>query len=244
MIIRVPASRLTGCPISPTIVKLWVPGLDWMVDIFGSTISPPSPTSWPGSRPWGYDPKKVTRICTSSSPTRDQVKMSTRKASLLSMNWSMKVGTDAARFPDAQGRQPAGSSSRSRPPSRARKTRSTHTEHGYVRSSIGRKAEEKGVARGDLTTADLSLLKKPEELALLKHLSQAVFNSAIKPRRFSRPVNMSVRFSISRSEIKRLRREISSSSAALFLLSSASRCANSLSVQTGAAQFTCGACFL
>jgi arginyl-tRNA synthetase len=47
-----------------------------------------------------------------------------------------------------------------------------YMQYGHARlSSINRKAEEKGVARGDLAAADLSRLGEPEELALLKMLA-------------------------------------------------------------------------
>jgi arginyl-tRNA synthetase len=152
-------------------------GFDWMVDIFGSDHIATVPDVLAGVEALGYDPKKVTVVLHQFvTLMRDghQVKMSTRKANFVTVDELVdEVGTDVVRFfflmrkADSQLEFDLDLATK-----QSQENPVYYMQYGHARlSSISRKAEEKGVARGELADADLSLLKEPEELALLKMLA-------------------------------------------------------------------------
>ena len=151
-------------------------GFDWMVDIFGSDHIATVPDVLAGVEALGYDPRKVTVVLhqfVTLMREGKQVKMSTRKANFVTVDELVdEVGTDVVRFfflmrkADSQLEFDLDLATK-----QSQENPVYYMQYGHARlSSIGRKAEEKGVARGELAGVDLSLLKEPEELALLKML--------------------------------------------------------------------------
>ncbi|NTV15153.1 MAG: arginine--tRNA ligase [Desulfobulbaceae bacterium] len=152
-------------------------GFDWMVDIFGSDHIATVPDVLAGVEALGYDPKKVTVVLhqfVTLMREGHQVKMSTRKANFVTVDELVdEVGTDVVRFfflmrkADSQLEFDLDLATK-----QSQENPVYYMQYGHARlASIQRKAEEKGVARGELAGADLSLLKAPEELGLLKMLA-------------------------------------------------------------------------
>jgi arginyl-tRNA synthetase len=152
-------------------------GFDWMVDIFGSDHIATVPDVLAGVQALGYDPAKVTVVLhqfVTLMREGKQVKMSTRKANFVTVDELVdEVGTDVVRFfflmrkADSQLEFDLDLATK-----QSQENPVYYMQYGHARlSSINRKAAEKGVARGELATADLSLLREPEELALLKMLA-------------------------------------------------------------------------
>ncbi len=152
-------------------------GFDWMVDIFGSDHIATVPDVLAGVAALGYDPKKVTVVLhqfVTLMREGKQVKMSTRKANFVTVDELIdEVGTDVVRFfflmrkADSQLEFDLDLATQ-----QSQENPVYYMQYGHARlSSINRKAGEKGVARGELAAADLSLLKEPEELGLLKMLA-------------------------------------------------------------------------
>lgn len=152
-------------------------GFDWMVDIFGSDHIATVPDVLAGVEALGYDPSKVTVVLhqfVTLMREGHQVKMSTRKANFVTVDELVdEVGTDVVRFfflmrkADSQLEFDLDLATK-----QSQENPVYYMQYGHARlSSIGRKAGEKGVARGELADAELSLLREPEELALLKMLA-------------------------------------------------------------------------
>lgn len=159
-------------------------GFDWMVDIFGSDHIATVPDVMAGLEALGYDPKKVTVVLhqfVTLTRNGKQVKMSTRKATFVTVDELLDmVGTDVARFyfmmrkADSQlefDLDLATSEEKDNPV--------YYVQYGYARlCSILRKARELEIKGVNLQEADLSLLKEPEEMQLLKRI--ASFPGAIE----------------------------------------------------------------
>jgi arginyl-tRNA synthetase len=152
-------------------------GFDWMIDIFGSDHIATVPDVLAGVQALGYDPSKVTVVLhqfVTLMREGKQVKMSTRKANFVTVDELVdEVGTDVVRFfflmrkADSQLEFDLDLATK-----QSQENPVYYMQYGHARlSSINRKAAEKGVMRGELTTVDLSLLREPEELALLKMLA-------------------------------------------------------------------------
>ncbi len=149
-------------------------GFDWMVDIFGSDHIATVPDVLAGVEALGYDPQKVTVVLhqfVTLMREGKQVKMSTRKANFITIDELLdEVGTDVVRFfflmrkADSQLEFDLDLATQ-----QSQENPVYYMQYGHARlASINRKAGEKGVDRGDISGVDLTLLKEPEELALLK----------------------------------------------------------------------------
>ncbi|MFH1216609.1 MAG: arginine--tRNA ligase [Pseudomonadota bacterium] len=152
-------------------------GYDWMVNIFGSDHIATVPDVLAGVKALGYDESKVTVVLHQFvTLMRDgqQVKMSTRKANFVTVDELLdEVGVDAARFfflmrkADSQLEFDLDLATK-----QSQENPVYYVQYGHARlASIGRQAEEKGVAAGELAAAALSLLTSPEEQKILKAIA-------------------------------------------------------------------------
>ncbi len=149
-------------------------GFDWMIDIFGADHIATVPDVMAGIRALGYDDSKVTVILhqfVTLMRGGRQVKMSTRKATFVTVNELVdEVGVDALRFyfllrkPDSQlefDLDLATSQSQENPV--------YYVQYAHARlCSIARQAKEQQVSHESESEADLLLLQEDEEIALLK----------------------------------------------------------------------------
>lgn len=152
-------------------------GFDWLVNVLGSDHIATVPDVLAGVEALGYDPEKVTVVLhqfVTLTRNGKQVKMSTRKATFVTVDELLElVGSDVLRFyfmmrkPDSQlefDLDLATSQEKDNPV--------YYVQYGHARiCSILRRAEESGIKDIDASTADLSLLKEPEELQLLKRIA-------------------------------------------------------------------------
>ena len=152
-------------------------GFDWMVDIFGSDHIATVPDVMAGVQALGYDPEKVTVVLHQFvTLMRDgkQVKMSTRKATFITIDELIdEVGIDVVRFfflmrkADSQLEFDLDLATQ-----QTQENPVYYMQYGHARlASISRKAGEKGVDRGELSSAPLELLVEPEEHNLLKAMA-------------------------------------------------------------------------
>lgn len=151
---------------------------DWMVDIFGSDHIATVPDVMAGVKALGYDESKITVVLHQFvTLTRDgkQVKMSTRKANFVTVDELIDlVGVDVVRFffmmrkADSQlefDLELATKESQENPV--------YYVQYGHARMcSILEQAAGKGVAVVGPDQANLSLLQEPEEMEILKTMSQ------------------------------------------------------------------------
>ncbi|OEU48671.1 MAG: arginine--tRNA ligase [Desulfobulbaceae bacterium S5133MH15] len=150
---------------------------DWLIDIFGSDHIATVPDVMAGVEALGYDPAKVTVVLHQFvTLTRDgkQVKMSTRKANFVTVDELLDVvGVDAVRFffmmrkADSQMEFDLALATR-----KSQENPVYYVQYSHARiCSILRQAVERGFERAPVETIDISLLKQPEELNLLKTIS-------------------------------------------------------------------------
>ncbi|SHO50551.1 arginine--tRNA ligase [Desulfopila aestuarii] len=151
---------------------------DWMVDIFGSDHIATIPDVKAGLKALGYDESKVTVVLHQFvTLTRDgkQVKMSTRKANFVTVDELIDmVGHDVVRFffmmrkADSQlefDLELATKESQENPV--------YYVQYGHARMcSILDQAAGKGVALAEVGDVDLTLLQEPEEMEILRTMSQ------------------------------------------------------------------------
>jgi len=151
-------------------------GFDWMVDVFGSDHIATVPDVMAGLEALGYDKDKVTVVLhqfVTLTRNGKQVKMSTRKATFVTVDELLDmVGADVARFyfmmrkADSQLEFDLDIAT-----SEEKENPVYYVQYGHARlCSILRKAEELGMQVPSASNADLSLLKEPEELQLLKRI--------------------------------------------------------------------------
>ncbi|MBL4902965.1 MAG: arginine--tRNA ligase [Desulfocapsa sp.] len=152
-------------------------GFDWMVDVFGSDHIATVPDVMAGLEALGYDPNKVTVVLhqfVTLTRKGKQVKMSTRKATFVTMDELLDmVGADVVRFylmmrkADSQlefDLDLAASEEKENPV--------YYVQYGHARlCSILRKALELGIKVPDVKEVDLALLREPEEMQLLKRIA-------------------------------------------------------------------------
>ena len=152
-------------------------GFDWMIDIFGADHIATVPDVMSGIRALGYDDSKVTVILhqfVTLMRGGKQVKMSTRKATFVTVDELVdEVGVDALRFyfllrkPDSQlefDLDLATSQSQENPV--------YYVQYAHARlCSIARQAKEQQVSAGSVEEAELLLLSRDEEIALLKAMA-------------------------------------------------------------------------
>jgi arginyl-tRNA synthetase len=152
-------------------------GFERMINVFGSDHIATVPDVLAGVEALGYDKTKVQVIMhqfVTLMRGGKQVKMSTRKASFITVDELVdEVGTDALRFfflmrkADAQlefDLELAKAQSQENPV--------YYVQYGHARlCSIERLAEERGIALPEPASTDLSLLKEAEEYQLLKTLA-------------------------------------------------------------------------
>ena len=163
-------------------------GFDWMVDIFGSDHIATVPDVMAGLQALGYDHTRVTVVLhqfVTLMREGKQVKMSTRKATFVTVDELLdEVGADVVRFfflmrkADSQLEFDLDLAAR-----QSQENPVYYMQYGHARlASINRKAEEKGVGRGELSQAPVHLLTEPEELDLLKSMAaypEVVENAAL-----------------------------------------------------------------
>lgn len=159
-------------------------GFDWLINVLGSDHIATVPDVLAGVEALGYDPKKVTVVLhqfVTLTRNGKQVKMSTRKATFVTVDELLAlVGSDVLRFyfmmrkPDSQlefDLDLATSQEKDNPV--------YYVQYGHARiCSILRRAEESGIKDIDAAGVDLSLLREPEELQLLKRI--ASFPAAVE----------------------------------------------------------------
>ncbi|PID77271.1 MAG: arginine--tRNA ligase [Deltaproteobacteria bacterium] len=164
-------------------------GFDWLVNVLGSDHIATVPDVLAGVRALDYDDDKVTVILHQFvTLTRDgrQVKMSTRKATFVTMDELLDVvGADAVRFffmmrkADSQLEFDLELATRE-----SQENPVYYVQYAHARlCSMLRQAPEKGMAEADADEADLSLLVQPEELQLLRTLSafpEMIENAALE----------------------------------------------------------------
>ncbi|WP_417914585.1 arginine--tRNA ligase [Candidatus Electronema sp. JM] len=152
-------------------------GFEKMVNVFGSDHIATVPDVLAGVEALGYDKSKVQVVMhqfVTLMRGGKQVKMSTRKASFITVDELVdEVGTDALRFfflmrkADAQlefDLELAKAQSQENPV--------YYVQYAHARlCSIERLAEERGIALPEPVSTDLSLLKEAEEYQLLKTLA-------------------------------------------------------------------------
>ncbi len=162
---------------------------DWLIDIFGSDHIATVPDVLAGVKALGYDPEKVTVVLHQFvTLTRDgkQVKMSTRKANFVTVDELLdEVGVDPVRFffmmrkADSQLEFDLDLATK-----QSQENPVYYVQYGYARlCSIMRQAKEKGLYDEGEENIEMSLLKEPEELNLLKTMSafpQTIENSALE----------------------------------------------------------------
>jgi arginyl-tRNA synthetase len=153
-------------------------GFDWMIDIFGSDHIATVPDVLSGVKALGYDESKVTVVLHQFvTLTRDgkTVKMSTRKANFVTVDELIDlVGVDVVRFffmmrkADSQLEFDLDLATKE-----SQENPVYYVQYGHARMcSILDQAEDKGVVKVGFSDIDASLLKEPEELELLKTMSQ------------------------------------------------------------------------
>ena len=151
---------------------------DWMVDIFGSDHIATVPDVMAGLKALGYDESKVTVVLHQFvTLTRDgkQVKMSTRKATFVTVDELIDlVGVDVVRFffmmrkADSQLEFDIELATRE-----SQENPVYYVQYGHARMcSILEQAAAKGVDASGVDETGLALLVEPEELELLKTMSQ------------------------------------------------------------------------
>jgi len=159
-------------------------GFDWMVDVFGSDHIATVPDVMAGLEALGYDSQKVTVVLhqfVTLTRNGKQVKMSTRKATFVTVDELLDlVGADVARFyfmmrkADSQLEFDLDLAT-----SEEKENPVYYVQYGHARlRSILRKALELGLKVPDVKEADLTLLREPEEMQLLKRI--ASFPGAIE----------------------------------------------------------------
>lgn len=150
---------------------------DLMIDVFGSDHIATVPDVMAGLEALGYDSSKVQVVLhqfVTLTRNGKQVKMSTRKATFVTVDELLDmVGGDVARFyfmmrkADSQlefDLDLATSQEKDNPV--------YYVQYGHARlCSILRKAHEQGMGEVAVSDVDLSLLKEPEELQLLKRIA-------------------------------------------------------------------------
>jgi arginyl-tRNA synthetase len=153
-------------------------GFDWMIDIFGADHIATVPDVMAGIRALELDDSKVTVILhqfVTLMRGGKQVKMSTRKATFVTVDELVdEVGVDALRFfflmrkPDSQQEFDLDLAT-----SQSQENPVYYVQYAHARlCSIERQAEELGIEVGSFGSADFSLLKEEEELALLKSMAE------------------------------------------------------------------------
>ena len=157
---------------------------DWMIDIFGSDHIATVPDVMAGLEALGYDPAKVSVVLhqfVTLTRNDKQVKMSTRKATFVTVDELLDlVGADVARFyfmmrkADSQLEFDLDLAT-----SQEKENPVYYVQYGHARlCSIMRRAKDMGMKTISAEDAELSLLKEPEEIQLLKRI--ASFPSAIE----------------------------------------------------------------
>ncbi|HID70498.1 MAG TPA: arginine--tRNA ligase [Desulfobacterales bacterium] len=157
---------------------------DWMIDIFGSDHIATVPDVMAGLEALGYDPSRVTVVLhqfVTLTRNGKQVKMSTRKATFVTVDELLDmVGTDVARFyfmmrkADSQLEFDLDLAT-----SEEKENPVYYVQYGHARlCSIMRRAKDMGMKTISAADAELSLLKEPEEIQLLKRI--ASFPAAIE----------------------------------------------------------------
>ncbi len=150
---------------------------DWMIDVFGSDHIATVPDVMAGLEALGYDSSKVTVVLhqfVTLTRNGKQVKMSTRKATFVTVDELLDmVGTDVARFyfmmrkADSQLEFDLDLAT-----SEEKENPVYYVQYGHARlCSILRRARENGIRIPEVSDVDLSLLKEPEELQLLKRIA-------------------------------------------------------------------------
>ena len=161
-------------------------GFDWMVDVFGSDHIATVPDVMAGLEALGYDSSKVTVVLhqfVTLTRNGKQVKMSTRKATFVTVDELLDmVGADVARFyfmmrkADSQLEFDLDLAT-----SEEKENPVYYVQYGHARlCSIMRKAKDMEMKAVAVKDVDLSLLKEPEEMQLLKRIAPfpAVVESA------------------------------------------------------------------
>ena len=161
-------------------------GFDWMVDVFGSDHIATVPDVMAGLEALGYDSSKVTVVLhqfVTLTRNGKQVKMSTRKATFVTVDELLDmVGADVARFyfmmrkADSQLEFDLDLAT-----SEEKENPVYYVQYGHARlCSIMRKAKDMEMKAVAVKDVDLSLLKEPEEMQLLKRIASfpAVVESA------------------------------------------------------------------
>ena len=157
---------------------------DWMIDIFGSDHIATVPDVMAGLEALGYDSAKVSVVLhqfVTLTRNGKQVKMSTRKATFVTVDELLDmVGADVARFyfmmrkADSQLEFDLDLAT-----SEEKENPVYYVQYGHARlCSIMRRAKDMGMKTISAEDAELSLLKEPEEIQLLKRI--ASFPSAIE----------------------------------------------------------------
>lgn len=152
-------------------------GYDRLIDIFGADHIATVPDVLAGVKALGYDDSLVTvvlhQFVTLMREGR-KVKMSTRKANFITVDEILdEVGVDVLRFfflmrkADSQLEFDLDLATKE-----GQENPVYYVQYGYARiRSIKRKAEEEGVAAGDITSAPLDRLDRAEEQKILKMLA-------------------------------------------------------------------------
>jgi arginyl-tRNA synthetase len=156
-------------------------GFDLIIDIFGADHIATYPDVLAGMEALGYDPSKVRVLIhqfVTLTEGKEKIKMSTRKANFVTLDELMdEVGEDVTRYFFLNRTM----SSHLNFDLTLAKTQSDENPVYYVQyahariCSILRKAEEQGISAG--SESDLSLLRTPEEIDLIKMLRE--FSSVI-----------------------------------------------------------------
>jgi len=148
-------------------------GFDFILDIFGSDHQAQYPDVVAALKALGYDASKlevrIHQFVTLTSGGQ-QVKMSTRKANFITLDELLdEVGVDAARYFFLMRRMEAHLDfDLELAKKQSDENPVFYVQYAHARiCSILEHAQEKGVLR---QKADLSLLKEPEEVHLIKHL--------------------------------------------------------------------------
>lgn len=151
---------------------------DWMVDIFGADHIATVPDVMAGVEALGYDNSKVTVVLHQFvTLTREgkQVKMSTRKANFVTVDELLdEVGEDVVRFffmmrkADSQLEFDLDLATKE-----SQENPVYYVQYGHARMcSILEQAVDKGIERPAFGDIQQELLREPEEMDLLKTLSQ------------------------------------------------------------------------
>ncbi|WP_163339652.1 arginine--tRNA ligase [Desulfopila sp. IMCC35008] len=151
---------------------------DWMVDIFGSDHIATVPDVMAGVRALGYDDSKITVVLHQFvTLMRDgkQVKMSTRKATFITVDELLdEVGVDVVRFffmmrkADSQLEFDLDLATKE-----SQENPVYYVQYGHARMcSIIEQAAAKGIQNLPFEQIDQELLVEPEEMELLKTMSQ------------------------------------------------------------------------